>query len=49
MVAEIDVKDQDGYTKDFLPKAQADIKEVGGKYLNGGFNKRPLSDGCALY
>jgi uncharacterized protein (DUF1330 family) len=38
-VAEIDVKDQDGYTKDFLPKAQANIKEHGGKYLGGGFNK----------
>ena len=38
-VAEIDVKDQDGYTKDFLPKAQANIKENGGKYLGGGFNK----------
>jgi uncharacterized protein (DUF1330 family) len=37
--AEIDVKDQDGYTKDFLPKAQASIKESGGKYLAGGFNK----------
>ena len=37
--AEIDVKDQDGYTKDFLPKAQAYIKEAGGKYLAGGFNK----------
>jgi uncharacterized protein (DUF1330 family) len=36
---EIDVKDQDGYTKDFLPKAQANIKEMGGKYLAGGFNK----------
>src|SRR6202167_6858940 len=36
---EIDVKDQDGYTKDFLPKAQATIKEMGGKYLAGGFNK----------
>ena len=39
VVAEIDVKDQDGYTKDFLPKAQANIKESGGKYLGGGFNK----------
>jgi uncharacterized protein (DUF1330 family) len=39
VVAEIDVKDQDGYTKDFLPKAQANIKEAGGKYLGGGFNK----------
>ena len=38
-IAEIDVKDQDGYTKDFLPKAQAYIKETGGKYLGGGFNK----------
>jgi uncharacterized protein (DUF1330 family) len=37
--AEIDVKDQDGYTTDFLPKAQANIKESGGKYLAGGFNK----------
>ena len=36
---EIDVKDQDGYTKDFLPKAQANIKQFGGKYLGGGFNK----------
>jgi len=36
---EIDVKDQDGYTRDFLPKAQANIKEMGGKYLAGGFNK----------
>ena len=37
--AEIDVKDQDGYTKDYLPKVQAHIKEFGGKYLGGGFNK----------
>ena len=36
---EIDVKDQDGYTKDFLPKAQANIKESGGNYLAGGFNR----------
>jgi uncharacterized protein (DUF1330 family) len=39
IVAEIDVKDQDGYAKDFLPKAQANIKEHGGKYLGGGLNK----------
>ena len=39
VVAEIDVKDQDGYAKDFLPKAQANIKESGGNYLAGGFNK----------
>jgi uncharacterized protein (DUF1330 family) len=39
VVAEIDVKDQEGYTKDFLPKAQANIKEFGGKYIGGGLNK----------
>ena len=39
VVAEVDVKDQDGYTKKFLPKAQANIKEFGGKYLGGGYNK----------
>jgi uncharacterized protein (DUF1330 family) len=36
---EIDVKDQDSYKNDFLPKAQTLIKESGGKYLAGGFNK----------
>ncbi len=39
VVAEINVNDQDGYAKDFLPKAQAYIREAGGKYLGGGFNK----------
>jgi uncharacterized protein (DUF1330 family) len=39
IIVEIDVRDQDGYTKDFLPKAQALIKEMGGNYLAGGFNK----------
>jgi hypothetical protein len=32
-------KDQDGYTKNFVPKAQANIKEFGGKYIGGGMNK----------
>jgi uncharacterized protein (DUF1330 family) len=36
---EIDVKDKDGYMKDFLPKAQANIKEFGGKYIAGSFDK----------
>jgi uncharacterized protein (DUF1330 family) len=36
---EVDVKDEDGYKKDFLPKAQANTKEFGGKYIAGGFNK----------
>jgi len=39
IIAEIDVKDQDGYGNDFLPKAQTLIKESGGKYLAGGANK----------
>jgi len=39
VLAEIDVKDQDGYTKNFLPKAQANIEEFGGKRIAGGFNK----------
>lgn len=39
VLSEIDVKDQDGYDKEFLPKAQANIKEHGGKYLAGGLNK----------
>jgi uncharacterized protein (DUF1330 family) len=47
MVAEIDVKDQDGYTNEFLPKAQANIKESGGKYLGGGFNKTISLSGAA--
>jgi uncharacterized protein (DUF1330 family) len=38
-VAEINVRDEEGYKKDFLPKAQELIKEAGGKYLAGGFNK----------
>src|SRR6202046_3512829 len=36
---EIDVKDQDGYTKDFLLEARANIKEGSGKYIAGGVNK----------
>lgn len=39
VIAEIDVKDQEGYTKEFAPKAQANIKEFGGKYIGGGMNK----------
>jgi uncharacterized protein (DUF1330 family) len=39
VVAEIDVKDQDGYMKEFLPKAMANIKQHGGKYLAGGKDK----------
>ena len=35
----INVKDQDGYTKTFLPEAQKAIKDHGGVYLGGGFGK----------
>ena len=39
LFAEIDVKDQDAYTKDYLPKAQGNIEAFGGKRIAGGFNK----------
>jgi uncharacterized protein (DUF1330 family) len=38
-VAMIDVRDEDGYTKEYLPKVQPIIKEFGGKFLGGGYNK----------
>ena len=38
LYAEITVTDGYGYTREFLPKSQANIKEYGGKYLAGGFN-----------
>lgn len=47
VVAEIDVKDPDGYMKDFVPKAQANIKEFGGKYIAGGMNKAISFSGAA--
>ena len=37
-VAMINVKDEEGYKKDFLPEAQKMIKEGGGKYIAGGWN-----------
>ena len=39
VVAEITVKDEDGYKKDFFPLAQKAIDDNGGKYIAGGFNK----------
>jgi uncharacterized protein (DUF1330 family) len=38
-VALVNVKDEEGYTKEFLPKVQPLIKEAGGEYVAGGFNK----------
>jgi uncharacterized protein (DUF1330 family) len=38
LYAEITVTDGYGYTREFLPKSQANVKEYGGKYLAGGFN-----------
>ena len=38
-LAEVTVKDEAGYKDDFLPKIQPVIKENGGVYLAGGFNK----------
>jgi uncharacterized protein (DUF1330 family) len=38
-IAMVNVKDMDGYTKEFLPKVQPAIKETGGEHLAGGMNK----------
>ena len=39
VVAEIDVKDLEGYEMNYLKPAQKTIADHGGKYLAGGFNK----------
>jgi uncharacterized protein (DUF1330 family) len=39
VIGEITVKDEDAYKKDFLPLAQKQITDSGGKYIAGGFNK----------
>lgn len=41
-VAEIDVTDLEGWTKDYAPKAQALIKESGGRVLAAGQNVTSL-------
>jgi uncharacterized protein (DUF1330 family) len=45
-LGEITVKDEDGYKRDFLPEAQRIIKEGGGIYLAGGFNKTTALSGA---
>ena len=44
-IAMANVKDQDGYVKDFLPKIQQVMKETGGEYVAGGMNKRTVITG----
>jgi uncharacterized protein (DUF1330 family) len=44
-VAEISVKDENGYKTEFLPKAQELIKAGGGKLIAGGFNKTKVQTG----
>jgi uncharacterized protein (DUF1330 family) len=39
VVAEVTVKDETGYNENFLPPAQKTIRDHGGKYLAGGYNK----------
>jgi uncharacterized protein (DUF1330 family) len=39
VVAEINVKDEEGYEKNFLTATQKDIADHGGKYLAGGYKK----------
>ena len=44
-IAMANVKDQDGYVKDFLPKIQQAMKETGGDYVAGGMNKTTVITG----
>ena len=44
-IAMANVKDQDGYVKDFLPKIQQVMKETGGEYVAGGMNKTTVITG----
>jgi uncharacterized protein (DUF1330 family) len=46
VIGEIIVKDLDGYKSEYLPAAQKAIKESGGKYLAGGFNKTVTFNGA---
>jgi uncharacterized protein (DUF1330 family) len=39
VVAEVAVKDRDGFEENFLKAARKDIADHGGKYLAGGYNK----------
>ena len=39
LVAEVNVRDKAGYEKEFLPPTLKTMKEAGGKYLAGGFEK----------
>jgi uncharacterized protein (DUF1330 family) len=39
VVAEVAVKDKEGFEKNFLKATQKDITDHGGKYLAGGYNK----------
>jgi uncharacterized protein (DUF1330 family) len=39
VVAEITVKDQEGYDKNYQKATQKDILDHGGKYLAGGYNR----------
>jgi uncharacterized protein (DUF1330 family) len=39
VVAEVAVKDKEGFEQNFLKATQKDITDRGGKYLAGGYNK----------
>ena len=39
VVAEVTVKDEEGYEKNFLEATRKDIADHGGKYVAGGYNK----------
>ena len=41
-IAEIDVTNQEGYAKEYVPKVQATIKAAGGRILAGGGKVTPI-------
>ena len=47
VIGQIAVKDENGYKTEFLPATQKSIKESGGKYIAGGFNKTISFDGAS--
>ena len=49
VVAEISVRDVEGYEMNFLKPAQKTIADHGGKYLAGGFNHMQRTPGPPQY
>jgi uncharacterized protein (DUF1330 family) len=48
VVAEVAVKDKEGFEENFLKATKKDIADHGGKYLAGGYNKTLSLSGAEL-